>query len=1122
MLDTTSPPSSEYQHKRGEYVPKHPLFQGKPCYRLSTPWIIVANLVLVAAYYFSARWALKLADVSEALTLVWVPSGLSLACLLLFGLRMLPAVALGALLVTTLHVAGLTLPFAAIISLGNTLEAVVGWWILRYLLGFDVRLGRLHDGVSFLFVAVPLAPVVAALLGAVAMCAGGLQPWSVYWSIAAVWYVGNALGLLLVTPLLGSWAHFHPIARQRLGEAAIVTILVAVTAALAFGRTLEPSAAGHPLAFLPLPAIIWGAMRFGPMGASLLSFAVAAFAIVSTLYGKGPFDTAQNTEGIKLLAAFVAIVAGTALCIACASSEARRTRSSLHDSYERYRLLLSGTGIIAWEYNPALRKFNFVSGNAAALLGYSLDDWYKRDFWMSTIHPDDRNQAVLTCATEIEAGRDHTIEYRMMHADGREIWVHDVVSVTKLAKGSPLVRGVLVDITERKRAVQRTYDAERKFRSLFEQSPYGVMLIEPATSVVLEVNPTMGELLGGYTPAELAGKPVAFFEAAPDGTAIRQRSLADGSGVIETRYRKRDGAVIDVLVGVKASTIGRRPILHCIVRDITRQKQDTAAIEASEQQFRDMFERHKSVMALIDATTGQIVDANLAAADFYGFSPQELRTLNISKLNTASPEVIREQMSRAISGERNFFEFVHVLRSGAYRDVEVYSSPIIHDGRVLLFSIMHDVTERKQAQDERDRLQAQVVHAQKFESLAVMAGGVAHDFNNLLTSIMGNTALAKRTVPNQSPLRSTLTTIEQSTQRAADLTRQLLAYSGKGSLVTEQLDLSSMVVELIRILEIALPPAATIRLEVEPHLPKVQVDATQVRQVAMNLLTNAADSLEGNAGNITISTGVMEATKDYLAKSYVTSDAAPGRFAYLQVADTGKGMDRATLQRIFDPFFTTKFTGRGLGLAAALGIIRGHKGAIKVESAPGVGTTFRLLFPLREAPSKLFAPPLQGLLETKPNGASASTPVANGHTKGAIILVVDDERLVRDLCVAALATLHHRTVAASGGKEALMLIRAMGAELAAVVLDVTMPEMSGPEVLWSIREMGIEVPIVFTDENVETDLHAIWPSFSPAQLVNVSMLAKPYSAEQLRSHLQSVLAAGSAQGARRSSGSPLL
>ena len=250
----------------------------------------------------------------------------------------------------------------------------------------------------------------------------------------------------------------------------------------------------------------------------------------------------------------------------------------------------------------------------------------------------------------------------------------------------------------------------------------------------------------------------------------------------------------------------------------------------------------------------------------------------------------------------------------------------------------------ERAQAERQALQAQVLGAQKLESLGVLAGGVAHEFNNLLVGVLGNADLALTKLPALSQVRTCLEDIKVAAVRAAELTNQMLAYSGKGRFMIEVLDLGAVVRETAPLLAASMDGKAALEYDLAADCP-VEADVGQVRQVVMNLLANAADAIGSDEGTITIATGMVDADDAYLAETYLADDLPPGRYAFLEVRDTGCGMDDATRARLFDPFFTTKFTGRGLGLAAVLGIVRGHRGAIKVDSAVGRGTTVRVLLP---------------------------------------------------------------------------------------------------------------------------------------------------------------------------------
>ena len=244
------------------------------------------------------------------------------------------------------------------------------------------------------------------------------------------------------------------------------------------------------------------------------------------------------------------------------------------------------------------------------------------------------------------------------------------------------------------------------------------------------------------------------------------------------------------------------------------------------------------------------------------------------------------------------------------------------------------------------------MHAQKLESLGVLAGSIAHDFNNLLLGILGNADLATLDIPSSSPAKQYLSDIVLIARRAADLCKQMLAYSGKGKFIIEALNISRLVEEIGHLLEISISKKAEINYNLSYDIPYFKADATQIRQVVMNLITNASDAIGDNEGTITITTGIMKCDREFLKDVYCNDKIDEGDFIFLDVTDTGCGMDRTTLDNIFDPFFSTKLTGRGLGLAAVLGILRSHGGACKVTSVPGRGTTFKIMFPVLENPEQ--------------------------------------------------------------------------------------------------------------------------------------------------------------------------
>ncbi len=353
-----------------------------------------------------------------------------------------------------------------------------------------------------------------------------------------------------------------------------------------------------------------------------------------------------------------------------------------------------------------------------------------------------------------------------------------------------------------------------------------------------------------------------------------------------------------------------------------------------------------------------------------------------------------------------------------------------------LVGTMQDISEDVREAEERARLEAQVHQRQKLESLGLLAGGIAHDFNNLLVGVLSNASLALLDLGEGAVARPVVLEIERTAQRAADLTRQLLAYSGKGRFVVEPLDLSALALEMSQLLRTVVSKNATLQLELDESLPMIQGDATQLRQVIMNLITNASDALQGRSGVIRVRTA-RAPNPPLAATSLRFGDLADSRDRVcLEVSDTGEGMTRETAERIFDPFFSTKFTGRGLGLAATLGIVRGHHGSIMVESVPRQGSRFVLCFPATIA---------------QPAAAAAPAPRESVERRG-LALVVDDDSVVRSVTAALLARQGFDVESVSCGQAALDRLAQPGPPIRFVLLDLTMPGLSGLEVLEQLRE----------------------------------------------------------------------
>ena len=406
-------------------------------------------------------------------------------------------------------------------------------------------------------------------------------------------------------------------------------------------------------------------------------------------------------------------------------------------------------------------------------------------------------------------------------------------------------------------------------------------------------------------------------------------------------------------------------------------------------------------------------------------------------------------------------------------------------GQQYLAGFARDVTDQVAAERHRGVLEGKLLDAQKLESLGILAGGIAHDFNNLLTGILGNVSLMRLELPASSALCEHVDQIEAVTIRAADLCRQLLAYSGKGRFVVRPLDVSELIRQTAPILQLSISKSATLRLDLANDLPLVDADATQIRQVLMNLVVNAAEALGDRAGLVSVTSGALHAEGDYLRNTFLAPDLADGCYVFLEVSDNGCGMTPATQAKIFDPFFSTKFTGRGLGLSAVLGIVRGHKGAIKVYSELGRGTTIKLLFPAMEGSAAR---------------TIAVTPPQPALQRRGTVLVVDDEDVVRNVAARILGSYGFDVVLANDGRDAVARFRERMPEIVAVLMDLTMPHMDGVDAFREIRTLSETVPVLLMSGYNEQDAVMRFAGKGLAGFVQ-----KPFTVEMLRERLMSVL-----------------
>ncbi len=508
-------------------------------------------------------------------------------------------------------------------------------------------------------------------------------------------------------------------------------------------------------------------------------------------------------------------------------------------------------------------------------------------------------------------------------------------------------------------------------------------------------------------------------------------------------------------------------------------RRDQDALRASELRLRQVIDVVPHFIFARDEE-GRYRLANRALAEAWGTDARAIIGRGDADFGRP-PHEVRQSLDddqQAIAGgeQRQPFDETLTDARGRVRFMETTRIPFALPGRErpVVLGVSVDITERRAAEETLRR-------AAKEESLSVLAGGVAHDFNNLLAAILGHVALARKEIPVASPARRHLDKAASAVERAADLTRQMLAYSGHGHFVVRPTDLGALVSENLPLLEVALPKGVKLASELDPALPAVNADVGQLQQVLMNLVINAAEAIGGRPGTVTVKTALRDvAASDHALWRASGEPLAPGRYVALEVADDGPGMDAATADRIFEPFFSTKFTGRGLGLAVVLGVVRGHHGALSVESAPGRGTRFRLLFAGSSAAAV----------------AEVERP-ASPAKRGALVLLIDDEAVVREMVGEVLEQEGFAVLSAADGAAGVALYRENRERVDVVLLDLSMPGLDGEETYARLRELDPGVRVILSSGFDRHAAAARFAAHGPAAFIQ-----KPYRPEQLVAEIE--------------------
>ena len=706
-----------------------------------------------------------------------------------------------------------------------------------------------------------------------------------------------------------------------------------------------------------------------------------------------------------------------------------------------------------WEYwvDPA-GQIKYVSPSCLVITGYSVNE-FMADTGLLTqiVHPDDRKTVNNHHCITLEQGdaSDQQIQFRIVTRNGETRWIHHLCRQVNI-NGENMGRRVSNrDITAIVLANSQLQENATRHQAIVNTSLDGFWVVDTDGQLV-DINDRCC-VMYGYSRDEMIGMKIPDIDASEhsEETVSRINTIINsGYARFEAQHRCKDGRIIDVEINTSYLPDARQFMVF--VRDISERKQADIELRLREDRLRRSQQITHTGTWELNVETGSLywsdeiyrifeIEQTESGVDYPAF---------LATIHPGDRDMVNDAYQKSLEN-KSIYSIDHRLLFSDNRVKWVHEeceTTFDENGKPLIsLGTVQDITLRKRVEKERLDLEQQMQQVQKLESLGVLAGGIAHDFNNILMAIIGNADLALMRINKESPIVENLHRIEQAAARASDLAKQMLAYSGKGRFVVENLNLNILLDEMLHMLEVSISKKAVLRLNPHQSLPLIEADATQMRQVIMNLVINASEAIGEKSGVIAITTGCMDCDQSYLKNVWLDENLSTGLYVYMEIADTGCGMDKETLAKLFDPFFTTKFTGRGLGMSAVLGIVRGHKGAIKVYSELNKGTSFKILLPASSRPAELF------------NGQSCQDDWKGSGT----VLLVDDEETVRGIGKEMLHELGFNAITANDGREAVEIFKNTPS-IDFVILDLTMPHMDGEQCFRELKQMRSSVKVIMS------------------------------------------------------------
>lgn len=772
------------------------------------------------------------------------------------------------------------------------------------------------------------------------------------------------------------------------------------------------------------------------------------------------------------------------------------------ESYLRAIFETSEAGILVVDKTGRVKIFNRKMED----LFSCYDGMLKRMNYADLVHPDQQEKSMVTL-NDLLAGRIEKLssERHYRRTDGTDFW--GVVNACRLFDPDGEFEGllgVISDITDRKIAEDLLLERKAFLNAVLENLPFDMWAIDREGRYILQ-NETSRRNWGDITGKtqvdldEIADKETLDLWISNNSKVLKGDKISEEARCFlkgKAYYHinalspvRKQGDIIGA-IGMNIDITERR-----ITEEIMRARLRISEYAGHNNHLSDILK--KAVDEVEKLTESKIGFCHFVSEIDKAINLQAWSTNTMKTMCTVAPGQIHYPMEQAgvwadcimlrrpvIHNDYSLLEHKKGLPQGHVQIIRELVVPVFSGERIVavigvgnksfdyderdvsivsdLSGMIMDVVLRKKAEDDRIEMEKRLLHAQKLECLGVMAGGIAHDFNNLLMAIIGNLEFSLMELPADSSVVKNIDQAIIASRRAADLTRQMLAYSGKGHFQITELNISDLVRENVGIFRTVIPKTVDLNLDLMDDLPKISADSGQIQQIVMNLITNASEAIEGQAGEIIIRTGVEELDSDYLKKSRIDVPEGPGHFVFLEVTDSGCGMNDETVKKIFDPFFTTKFTGRGLGMSALLGIVKGHKGAVIVESRPGHGTCIRIFFPVMENRPLDFMSK-----EGRKRVLSSSLGIGK-------LLIVDDEDMILKVCGHALEKRGFSVLMASDGEEAVSVFKDNSSEIECVILDLKMPRMDGISAFREMRRIKPDIPVILTSGYTETEADGLF------------------------------------------------